>query len=81
MLSCSSEAYEKIEPHVTALERIVLDALADGGAMTASELAIFTGTDYAAIQPRAGQLFKRGLVKKIGRKPNAKGNNETVWMI
>lgn len=82
------ESYQAVLTTLTARQEIVLRILADGGGMSAQEVAAelhrrgVTPTDernFAA--PRLTELAEKGLVKPVGKKICGKtGRRVSVWL-
>lgn len=77
----SREAAMHIAPTVSTVQKMVIDALAEG-MLTSEEAAIRTGCDYRTIQPRFSELQDRGWVRDSGvRRKSSRGRNIIAWEI
>ena len=78
-LTPSAEAFEKVKPSKNALQRKVLDSLADFGPQTTEHLAATTGCDERTIQPRTTELKQAGkILAGEKRGTNSRGSSVTV---
>ncbi len=81
--SPSQEAYEKVQPKIPTLQQAVLNIITDAGpnGVTASEVIRETNQLDYSIRPRITELKEQGRIVKQGKRPNARGSNETVWVL
>jgi hypothetical protein len=80
----SREAAATIERGLSDLQRRVLLALAEQGALTDEDLRLlpeFDGLAESTARHRRTDLFQRGAVARVGTKPNARGRNMALWEI
>lgn len=75
----SRAAAEAIEPHVTAQQQQVLDALRAMGPMTDEAIQRFTGLAANSERPRRIELWKRGLVQQRGEGVTRSGRRAVRW--
>lgn len=67
----SKEAAARIEPHLNALQKKVLDCLKSNGPLTDKEMQHILGMDGSTQRPRRVELWtKLGLIEPTGQKRN-----------
>jgi hypothetical protein len=83
----SRAAAESIDPHLSRLEQIVIDAIRDHGPMTADEVAAVAGISILSSRPRCSMLAKdtpkrKAILEDSGEtRPSSTGNPATVWRL
>jgi len=71
------EAYEKIKPDITELQRKVIEFFLDSKdpeGITSDEISEYLGMNPYTIKPRFTELHHAGIIEKVGTKKNKWGN-------
>ncbi len=79
----SQAAADKITPHVSWLQRVVLEFISERGAEGATDAEIVEGLemDPSTERPRRGELVRLKLVEDSGRtRPSPSEHPMTVWI-
>lgn len=80
MQQTTLEAYESIQPKITALQSIVYCAIIKASqGLTDNEICSITGINGSTVRPRRIELERMGLIVGVGIRKGLNGRNSIVW--